>query len=384
MSALHQVRDWSLRGKVPLVFFDEFDCRFNNEDLGWLKYFLSPMQGGTFRDNRITFHLGKAIFVFAGGTSFTVEDFSQEVVFDKINQESADKLNDEEKKKIESFKTAKGPDFVSRLRGYVNIHNINPDPKHPEDQSYLIRRALLLRNLIMKQAPDFFDRDRKRLRIDWGVLQALLKVPLYKHGVRSPQAVLDMTRLSGRPSPPKFEAAALPPREQLKLHVAEQRFGELVLAEVPYAIQEEKVAQAIHEQFIRDNPQKDPSDPSMQPWVVLKKHYQESNLGQARHLKVKLQVVNCAYKPVAHGKPVALVFTADEEERMARLEHERWMLEKRNAGYVYGPRKCDVIKTHPCLLDWEELTKADQDKDIKAMKAIPDLLASIDFEVYRK
>ena len=43
-NALHRVRDVSLMGKIPLVFFDEFDSTFNGK-LGWLKYFLSSNAG---------------------------------------------------------------------------------------------------------------------------------------------------------------------------------------------------------------------------------------------------------------------------------------------------------------------------------------------------
>jgi hypothetical protein len=49
IDALHAVRDVALRGKVPLVFFDEFDSTLN-EPLAWLKYFLAPMQDGKFKD----------------------------------------------------------------------------------------------------------------------------------------------------------------------------------------------------------------------------------------------------------------------------------------------------------------------------------------------
>ena len=42
--ALHRVRDIGLRGKTPLVFFDEFDCDLRG-DSGWLKYFSCAYAG---------------------------------------------------------------------------------------------------------------------------------------------------------------------------------------------------------------------------------------------------------------------------------------------------------------------------------------------------
>lgn len=49
-AAFHLVRDKALSGSIPLVFFDEFDSRFETE-LGWLRYFLAPMQNGHFIEN---------------------------------------------------------------------------------------------------------------------------------------------------------------------------------------------------------------------------------------------------------------------------------------------------------------------------------------------
>lgn len=73
--ALHQVRDTSLAGKIPLVFWDEFDTLLDGQPLGWLRYFLSPMQDGAFRQGQITHPIGRALFVFAGGTAASIAEF---------------------------------------------------------------------------------------------------------------------------------------------------------------------------------------------------------------------------------------------------------------------------------------------------------------------
>lgn len=43
--------------------------------------------------------------------------------------------------------------------------------------------------------------------------------------------------------------------------------------------------------------------------------------------------------------------------------HESWMAAKFEAGWVYGDVKDPAAKTHPCLVDYEELPRADRDKD---------------------
>lgn len=68
-AAFHLVRDCVLGGEIPLVFFDQFDTTLNQFALGWLRYFLSPMQDAEFLDRGAPHPIGQAIFVFAGGTA---------------------------------------------------------------------------------------------------------------------------------------------------------------------------------------------------------------------------------------------------------------------------------------------------------------------------
>ncbi|WP_455240646.1 hypothetical protein [Methanothermobacter tenebrarum] len=202
IDAFHQIRDAVLKGKIPQAFFDEFDSPYKGKKLGWIKYFLAPMQDGEFREGDTTHPLGKSILIFAGGTSNTFEEF-----------ESQDK---------KLLKGAKVRDFISRLRGYVNI--IGPDPMDKKDRFYILRRAILLRSLFERKTPHLLD-GRGKLRIDQGVLKAFLMIPSYKHGVRSMEAILEMSLLE---DVKKFEKASLPPASQLDLHVDGKLFHKLV------------------------------------------------------------------------------------------------------------------------------------------------------------
>jgi hypothetical protein len=205
-SALHRVRDVALEGDLPLVFWDEFDAPYQGEPLGWLQHFLAPMEDGRFRD-RGGFHpVGPAIFVFAGGTAARFEDF---VVFGDERVERA----------------AKKPDFVSRLGGYVDV--TGPNPQDATDVAWPLRRALLLRSLIARRAPQMMSPgvSGARLDIDEGVLRAFLLIGEYIHGARSMAAIVRMSALSGKP---RFERASLPARQQLALHVDADEFLGLV------------------------------------------------------------------------------------------------------------------------------------------------------------
>lgn len=213
INAFHKVRDISLRGKIPLVFFDEFDCAFEERPLGWLRYFLAPMQDGEFIDCGTAHPIGKSIFVFAGGIYKSFQEFC----------ESTSSTTNTLKNPPE-----KCPDFISRLRGYVNIlgpnriceNKIGNDKR---DDAYIIRRAVQLRSLIennalniTKEQKDSKGRCTKVANIDSSLLKTLLTIPKYKHGVRSLEAIINMSMLQGKSS---WEKSSLPPKDQLELHV---------------------------------------------------------------------------------------------------------------------------------------------------------------------
>ena len=54
----------------------------------------------------------------------------------------------------EFFKGAKGPDFLSRHRGYVDIKG--PNPVDLDDRLFIVRRAIFLRFLLLKNAKNIF------------------------------------------------------------------------------------------------------------------------------------------------------------------------------------------------------------------------------------
>jgi hypothetical protein len=202
-AAFHRIRDVVLKGNRPLVFWDEFDTPLAGQKLGWLRYFLAPMQDGEFREGGLPHPLGPAIFVFAGGTHATMVDF----------RETASR---------EDLREAKGRDFLSRLRGFLNV--LGPDRRDDRDHGYLLRRALLLRSILWRSARKLFGGDL-RLGIDEGVLRAFLTIDGYRHGARSMECIVDMSSLSGKL---KFERSCLPAPHQLDLHVDAGRFLALI------------------------------------------------------------------------------------------------------------------------------------------------------------
>ena len=263
LGALHQVRDSGLQRKMPVVFWDEFDTSLESKQLGWLRYFLAPMEDGTFQEDQVTHYIGPAVFVFAGGIYENAERFGppkdavhvRAVSRDGVSGqlllspqfleagqlllhahflESADGRDPVNRAGLsaqsfsiskEDWERVKGRDFKSRLKGVLDIIGVNPpNPKGDDNidnnwgNIFKIRRAILLHVFLKDLAPWLFryNGSRDELEIDEGVLRALLNVNMYEHGARSIRALLSMSLLSGRS---KFERSCLPEDPQLSLHV---------------------------------------------------------------------------------------------------------------------------------------------------------------------
>jgi hypothetical protein len=225
MEAFHDVQERELVEELPLVIFDEFDCNFpgaQSQPLGWLKFFLAPMQDGTFFRKGKIYHIGRAIFLFAGGVSHSYSEF-----FDSVTNADVGSPPIDGSVASKSGDSVKGIDFISRLRGHLNILPINPSRGESISNDLRVRRAIILRSMLEKEPARVINRVTKEARMDDKVIDAFLEANGFMHGVRSMEAIVEMATLYGN----EFLVASLPPRNQLNMHVAEADFDGLALKE---------------------------------------------------------------------------------------------------------------------------------------------------------
>lgn len=382
LSALHQVRDIGLSGKIPLVFWDEFDSDYKGA-YGWLRYFLAPMQDGKFQEGDITHPIGKAIFVFAGGTSETLDHFGKNVA-------------------EEQARAAKVPDFVSRLKGYLNVLGPNPQPGG-NDPYHVLRRAILLRSILMRDAKHLV-RDGE-MQIDSGVLRALLLTWKYKHGARSMESVIAMSQLKGKT---RFERSSLPIKAQLDLHVDGEDFLACVHQLELDGEVLERLAKSAHTVYCKEQaalgwkygPKKNEDtkeNPSLVEFDQLPVDEKDQNRRQALDIPGKLAFAGCYMVPAVEGEP-AFVFPPDVLEELASREHARWMREKIKDGWRYSPETDKPKKQHNCLLPWrkgdlapyaglaeflgdKDLPEAEKEKNRTAVRKIAAILKDIGYTI---
>jgi hypothetical protein len=369
--ALHQVRDIGLSGKIPLVFWDEFDSDLAGYPLGWLRYYLSPMQDGTFQEGEIIHPIGRSIFIFAGATSHTMKAFGRN-------------LSEEQQR------TVKLPDFISRLKGYLNV--LGPNPLQGiEDPYFIIRRAILLRSMFERLTPQIIQEVSgiQQVQIDNGLLRALLETRRYRHGVRSIETILSISRLSDAAS---FERSSLPAEDQLNLHVEADDF----LARV-HAIQLEddvleRLACAAHDLFcetLRDQGYKygdrhnsDKSHPTLVPYEQLPEYLKHANRSTVLDIANKLAITGYVMIPARSNEP-AFDFPGKDLEILAELEHQRWLQEKETAGWQYAPETRETEKLHSAMMSWDELPEDEKQKDREMVRSIPRILAKAGYAVLK-
>lgn len=362
---------------IPLIFFDEFDSELNGTSRGWLKYFLAPMQDGEYTMDGRTKSIQGAVFVFAGGTAPSFPEFLPQT-----------------EEATRTFQRVKGPDFVSRLKGILNIKG--PNPTSVTDRRHIIRRALLLRNLFEGQAHNFFDSTTGKVNISTALLCALLRVSEFRHGSRSMEFIVGMSRKAGIS---RYTPSCLPLAEQLDIHLDvrdfmsklsfEQLMGDMVdqYARIAHErTRSQRIQDAINFRMPREEIKRIQSEDRMADWDDLKELYKENKRSQIRFLGERFDgfYTGVGLRPILPGAAdtVAELY-GPILDQLAELEHQRWMLDKLSNGWTQG--KLDTqLRTHPDMIPYDQLDESIKDYIRVSVRNIPVYLKEIGYELYKK
>jgi hypothetical protein len=365
--AFHQVRDKALQGVTPVVFWDEFDSK----ELSWLQYLLAPMQDGAFQEGQIIHPIGKCIFIFAGGTSVDMEHFGP---------------GEGDNTGIRDFQLKKGPDFKSRLSGYLNVlgpnqrQNYVPSQKEwgdvPEDICFPVRRALLIRAVLGVK-------DDKRLEIDRGILSALIEINRYKHGARSLEKIVLQVK---NPGIPAIRRSDLPAADILSLHADSEAFLAIVNRDLAFKTHAESLAPFVHE-FFRDLGRKENwlKKEMDVPYDSLPEDYKEDNRAAAARIPQVLDLVGLYVVPENFPSPdneaEMLEIVEQNIELLAEAEHNGWADHKKQNGWMPGETRDDAKRIHNCLGPYSGLSEKDKNKDRNSVRKYPAILKQAKFKI---
>jgi hypothetical protein len=346
--AFHAIRDEVLKGKLPVVFWDEFD----STDYKWLKSLLAPMQDGEFQEGKEVHPIGKSIFVFAGGMTYTMSQF-------------ADKMEGE------NYIIKKGPDFQSRINCYLNVFGPNRKPFFDsetgkwikegdnKDICFSIRRALFIRSILGS--------GDKHLNIDQQLLRVLIEVSNYKNGSRGLERLLKNLAIH---NDRKIERSDLPSKEIIQMNVDYEDFmkklsdestsGNMAFEKIAVTIHnawlEKDVTQSVYYKKYEDlsfDHRMDNISAAMRMYDVVKSSGKYSLISEPE-LKSKLL-------PDAKDSFSEFLAIGDNLDKMAEMEHKGWMEARKLANWQPGVRS-DYHKRHHCLVPFSDLDKGIEDR----------------------
>jgi hypothetical protein len=147
----------------------------------------------------------------------------------------------------------------------------------------------------------------------------------------------------------------------------------------------EKLAIAIHELYNQNQLERYPDQLLSYPeYSDLPDSLKYSNLRQARGITEKLNLMGLELRPLGSANDVVLEIPEEVVESLAAFEHNEWVRERLNSGWVYGEVKDIDHKVSPYLLPYENLPDDIKDKDRDTIRNIPVLLKMIGFGAYKK
>ncbi|KAK5725738.1 hypothetical protein LTR15_003928 [Elasticomyces elasticus] len=376
VSACHAIRDHTASGELTIVIFENFEAVLE-ADSALLNDFLVIMRDGQFTDRGSVHSLGPPLMFFLvnhDNTSGTDEPFPPPTP-------TSPRTTD--------FRPRPALDLsllMDYLHGLVRVSG--PNMSSAQDKAYSVRRAIMLRHLLAQKHPHLIVNGK--MNVEEGVLHALLLVPRYKHGLHSLEKIISTSRLSGRN---KFDVSALPPEEQIQLHVDGKIFMSHLRAPKLVPSLREKLAEGMFEVYKKrrvvmckneEELKALETDRSMRDWDELAPELKESTRAQADDIPRKLRAVGCFMLNEERSEPLVKVpeFSVDELDMLSEIEHERFNAERLQRQWRMGARNSKQ-RTTPFLVPWRDLTQEWKDVDRVMVECVPSILEKAGWHIYR-
>lgn len=368
--AFHRIRDAGAKGRIPFVFWDEFDT----DDFKWLKHFLAPMQDGEFHSAGHAFPFGRGIFVFAGSVAHTMSSFQEMVAAEPAK---------------------KGRDFISRLLGHLDVKGPNPvrvgaepckpgeEAKPEDDPAHLIRRAIMLRVAIERFHPQIVD-GSKTAAISPAIVRAFLRARRFLHGARSLEALVSQSRVGST-----FEPADLPPEAVIRMQVDRDflehlRQGQLGIPVIEALAREchqywrrEKEKQGWKYAQVRDDAKL--LHDGLIDFEKAPRRYAESSRHTARLTEAKLRAIGLRIVRRGDGTPAKL--DRDRVECLVNIEHDIWLRDYLSRGYEAAEQTRETLRQHRCAQAFEALQNEDKRLDVEIAGSIEPTLTQFGYQL---
>lgn len=71
-------------------------------------------------------------------------------------------------------------------------------------------------------------------------------------------------------------------------------------------------------------------------------------------------------------------------EKLAKNVHDNWAVGRMTAGWTYGPKRNDELKTTPCLMEYEELLPEEKEYDRATAMETLKVILKLGYDIVRR
>jgi class 3 adenylate cyclase/tetratricopeptide (TPR) repeat protein len=146
----------------------------------------------------------------------------------------------------------------------------------------------------------------------------------------------------------------------------------------------EELAQAAHAAYCDESlarGETPATNNAIRPWEDLPDDLKEANRAQVADIPNKLRYLGYELAP-SHGLLPSQIRMIDAQvEELSIIEHDRWMNNRIEQGWTFGPQRDNLRKLHPLIVPWEELSEPEKEKDRDTVRNMPKLIEKAGFRV---
>jgi hypothetical protein len=154
-------------------------------------------------------------------------------------------------------------------------------------------------------------------------------------------------------------------------------FGALTKPSMLLDESNDKVARATHEIFLKYPAD---SNAAIMSWMELPEMFKQQNRDFANYIPIVLWQLRLCMES---GAVSPFLFTDEQIETLAEMEHWRWSLVLKAHGWRWGSTRSRDGRLHPLLLEWTDLPESAKMSNRNMVRRIPEILASANFGIRR-
>ena len=149
-----------------------------------------------------------------------------------------------------------------------------------------------------------------------------------------------------------------------------------------YSEKFESLAMDLYRHTLLNQDKNESKSNCLESWETVCNEHKESIYEQIKHIPDALHRIGYDIISVKE-KLEAVTFTEHELITLAEYEHERWFLQKKEAGWKLDTIIDEERKLHPLLVPWKKLSDNNRNELIVTIKFWPEILANSNFKIER-